>query len=109
MDDQDLNSYLKLVIEISFITNKYINDEEPWKLKKTDTIKMSNILHISLEQIAKISILLSPIIPKATTRVLDALNVKTASRNLSLLEKKMILPKEIQIKELDLLFKKIDQ
>ncbi len=109
MDDQDLNSYLKLVIEISFITNKYINDEEPWKLKKTDTIKMSNILHISLEQIAKISILLSPIIPKATTRVLDALNVKTASRNLSFLEKKMILPKEIQIKELDLLFKKIDQ
>ncbi len=109
MEDQDLNSYLKLVIEISFITNKYINDEEPWKLKKVDTIKMNNILHISLQQIAKISILLNPVIPKTSTKVLDALNVKTASRNLSFLENKMILPDEIQIKELDLLFKKIDQ
>ena len=109
MEDQDLNSYLKLVVEISFITNKYINDEEPWKLKKVDTTKMNNILHISLQQIAKISILLNPVIPKTSTKVLDALNVKTTSRNLSFLENKMIIPNEIQIKELDLLFKKIDQ
>ena len=31
---QNLNNYIKSVIEISFLTNKYINDEEPWKLKK---------------------------------------------------------------------------
>ena len=34
MDKQNLNNYIKSVIDISFLTNKYINDEEPWKLKK---------------------------------------------------------------------------
>ena len=76
MNDQKLNNYIKSVIDISFLTNKYINDEEPWKLKKIDLEKMNNILHISLEQIAKISILLNPIIPKSSTKVLDALNIK---------------------------------
>ena len=64
MDNQNLNNYIKSVINISFLTNKYINDEEPWKLKKNNIEKMNNILHIALEQIVKISILLNPIIPK---------------------------------------------
>ena len=34
MENQNLNNYIKSVINISFLTNKYINDEEPWKLKK---------------------------------------------------------------------------
>ena len=39
IDNQDLNNYMKSVINISFLTNKYINDEEPWKLKKKILIK----------------------------------------------------------------------
>ena len=39
MNNLDLNGYIKSVIEISFLTNKYINDEEPWKLKKMILIK----------------------------------------------------------------------
>ena len=34
IDNQNLNNYIKSVVNISFLTNKYINDEEPWKLKK---------------------------------------------------------------------------
>jgi len=39
MNNQNLNNYMKSVINISFLTNKYINDEEPWKLKKNKDIK----------------------------------------------------------------------
>ena len=52
---------------------------------------MNNILYLSLSQIAKISILLNPIIPKASTKVLDALNVKKELRNLSFLDGKKYL------------------
>ena len=107
MNNQNLNSYIKSVIDISFLTNKYINDEEPWKLKNTNLKKMNNILYISLEQIAKISILLNPIIPTASTKVLDALNLDNKSRSLSFLDGKNIISKNIKIKELELLFKKI--
>ena len=107
MYNQNLNNYIKSVINISFLTNKYINDEEPWKLKKVNIEKMNGILHLSLEQIAKISILLNPIIPKASTKVLDALNIKTELRNLSFLDGNNILTDEIRIGELNILFKKI--
>ena len=106
MNNQNLNNYLKSVINISFLTNKYINDEEPWKLKKINAEKMNNILHLALEQIAKISILLNPIIPNATSKVLNALNIKTGLRNLSFLDGTNILSDQIKIKELDILFKK---
>ena len=107
MNDQKLNDYIKSVINISFLTNKYINDEEPWKLKKNNVEKMNNILHIALEQIAKISILLNPIIPYASTKVLNAININTELRNFSFLSGENIIPNEIKIKELDILFKKI--
>ena len=107
MKNQNLNNYIKSVINISFLTNKYINDEEPWKLKKTNIEAMNNILYIALEQIAKISLLLNPIIPNATTKVLNSLNIKQEDRNTSFLDGKSIFNKKIKVKHLDILFKKI--
>ena len=107
MNNQNLNNYIKSVINISFLTNKYINDEEPWKLKNNNE-KMSNILHLSLEQIAKISILLNPIIPKATTKVLESLKINLKLTNMSFLDGKDLLSKEIVVKDLNILFKKIN-
>ena len=109
MDKQNLNNYIKSVVNISFLTNKYINDEEPWKLKKTNVEKMNNILHIALEQIAKISILLNPIIPNKTSKVLDALNISNNLRNLAFLDDKNLITDEIKINNLDILFKKTTQ
>ena len=108
MDNQNLNAYIKSVIEISFLTNKYINDEEPWKVKKTNKERMNNILHLALNQIAKISILLNPIIPLASTKVLDALNIKNDLRNNIFLDGKDIISDKIIIKNLNILFNKID-
>ena len=108
MNNQNLNNYIKSVIDISFLTNKYINDEEPWKLnKKKTTEKMNNILHTALEQIARISILLSPIIPTSASKIISALNINKNKINLSFLDGQNIIEDEIVIKEIDILFKKI--
>ena len=108
IENQNLNNYIKSVLNISFLTNKYINDEEPWKLKKKNINKMNNILHLSLQQIAKISILLNPIIPIATNKVLNALNINPTERNYSFLDGKKIIPDKVNIGSLNILFKKID-
>ena len=34
IDNQELNQYLKKVINISFNANKYFNDQKPWSLKE---------------------------------------------------------------------------
>ena len=67
---------------------------------------MNNILHLSLEQIAKISILLNPIMPKSTSKVLDALNINEKNRNYSFLDGSKIIPDKINISSLNILFKK---
>ena len=69
---------------------------------------MNNILHISLEQIAKISILLNPMIPNASTKVLDALNISNKNRNHDFLDGNILIPNEVQINELNILFNKIN-
>ena len=107
MDNQDLNSYIKSVIDVSFLTNKYINDEEPWKLKNDNLEKMNNILHIALEQIAKISILLNPVIPDSSLKIIKALNINMNKINLSFLDGKNIIDNQTEIKDVDILFKKI--
>ena len=81
---------------------------EPWKLKVSDKEKMNNILHLSLEQIAKISILLNPIIPIATTKVLNALNVSSKSKNLSFVDNDSIIDDDLTLGDLKILFKKIN-
>ena len=67
---------------------------------------MNNVLHIAIEQIAKISILLNPIIPLASEKVLDALNLKTKLINFSFLDGKNIITNEVKIKTFEILFKK---
>ena len=68
---------------------------------------MNNILHVALEQIAKISILLNPVIPIATNHVFECLNIQPESRNLDFLNGKNIIPDEITIGKINILFKKI--
>ena len=108
IDQQDLNNYLKSVIELSFVTNKYINDTEPWKLKKKDPERMNTVLSISLDQIAKITILLNPIIPKASDKVLKAMNISDKFKNLSFIKENKIFNNNIKINDLDILFKKFE-
>ena len=64
-----------MVVNFSFEANKYFNDSEPWSFKKTDPDRMNTILFTIVEQIKNISILLNPIIPISTKKVLAAINI----------------------------------
>ena len=75
--------------------------------KKTNTERMNNILHLALEQIIKITILLNPIIPNASKKVLDALNIEQEVRNLSFLDGNKVINDKVKLGNLDILFKKI--
>ena len=81
MDNQELNGYVKFIIDKSFDANKYFNDESPWN-KKDDKKRMNTIVYVSLEIIRKISILLLPIIPHSANQVLRSLNLNQQTINL---------------------------
>ncbi|MDB9760866.1 methionine--tRNA ligase [Pelagibacteraceae bacterium] len=108
IDKQDLNNYLKKVVEFSFEANKYFNDLEPWALKKTNISRMNNILYTIVTQIKNISILLSPIIPISSDKILDIMNLKKDERSLKSISNKNIFNHDLKFKKTSILFRKID-
>ena len=107
MDNQDLNSYIKKVVDFSFNANKYFNDNEPWSLKKSDSERMGDIVSSITKQILNITLLLSPIIPKTCEVILDTLNIKKEDRIIDSI-KKDVLNYDVPIKKNKILFKKVD-
>ncbi len=108
INNQDLNSYLKQVIEYSFDSNKYFNDSEPWSLKKTNEKKMNSVLYSIVEQIKNISILLMPIIPESANKVLDIINVDKELRIISEINQNNGLTHDKELGKIEILFKKVE-
>jgi methionyl-tRNA synthetase len=108
MDNQDLNNYIKKVVKFSFDANKYFNDLEPWSLKKTDTERMNTILYTIVHQIKNISILLSPIIPISSHKILDIMNLNEKDRLLKSINTKDNFDHNLEFKKISILFKKIE-
>ena len=108
INKQDLNNYIKQVIEYSFDSNKYFNDSEPWLLKKTDVKKMNSILYSIVEQIKNISILLLPIMPISANKILDIINVKKELRNIDEIDNNKSLNHDKELGNIEILFKKVE-
>ena len=108
INKQDLNNYIKQVIDYSFDSNKYFNDSEPWSLKKTDPKQMESVLYSIVEQIKNISILLLPIIPTSANKILDILNIKKDLRNISEINQNNSLNHDKELGNIEILFKKVE-
>ena len=108
MNNQDLNEYIKLVVSYSFDANKYFNDSEPWAVKKKDPERMKNILFTIIEQIKNISILLNPIIPIATNKVLGSMNIPNQNINLDKIKDENLFDHDKELNNLEILFTKIE-
>ena len=108
MNNQDLNEYIKIVVGFSFEANKYFNDSEPWALKKKDPDRMETILFTIVHQIKNISVLLNPIIPIATNKVFDLMNIPKEKINLEIIIDDKIFDNKKELGNLEVLFSKID-
>ncbi|MDA7715213.1 methionine--tRNA ligase [Pelagibacteraceae bacterium] len=108
MNGQDLNEYIKMVVGFSFKANKYFNDSEPWAIKKKDIKRMNTILFTITEQIKNISILLNPIIPSATNKVLSSMNISNENINVAKINDINILNHDKELNNLEILFTKIE-
>jgi len=108
MDKQDLNNYIKKVVDFSFDANKYFNDLQPWALKKTNIERMNTILYTVVSLIKNISILLNPIIPISSDKILDIMNLKKNERLVSAINTNDIFDHNLEFKKTSILFKKIE-
>ena len=108
IDKQNLNYYVDFIVKSLFEANKYFNDQEPWK-KKADNSRMNTIVYVSLEIIRKISIMLYPIIPDTSEKVLNIFKLDSKNITFSSIENNDFLKPEIKLNKIGILFKKIEK
>ena len=96
------------LIDLARTGNKYLAEKEPWKLYKENNIsKVEQILYISLETCALLSILSEPFIPNSAKKIREILNIKLIPWTKLSSEKKIIEPGH-KIKKSNLIFRKIE-
>ncbi len=85
--------------------NKYLADNEPWKLIKTDEDRVKTIMYISLEITAYLAVLCEPFLPNSSVKIYWMLNLPKMNWNQA---HGQILKPGHQLGEAKLLFEKIE-
>ena len=107
------------LLNVSRLGNKYLADEEPWKLIKTDPERVQTIMYIALQIAAGLAVLSEPFLPFTSQKLKKILNLsdRPAARlrtNLVKLEwkdiseDKPLLKSGYKIEKSELLFSKIE-
>ncbi|MBS4012625.1 MAG: methionine--tRNA ligase [Bacteroidetes bacterium] len=64
------------MMNLARLGNKYLTDEEPWKVIKTNPERVKTVLNISLQICANLSLVCAPFIPFTAEKMSKMLNIK---------------------------------
>ncbi|MFZ3563673.1 methionine--tRNA ligase [Tenacibaculum finnmarkense] len=96
------------LMNLARLGNKYLADEEPWKMIKVDAERTKTIMNVALQIAAGLAILSEPFLPFTSTKLKGILNIDTALTWNDVSEKEVLISDNHQINEAELLFSKIE-
>ncbi|MDC6353467.1 MULTISPECIES: methionine--tRNA ligase [unclassified Robiginitalea] len=99
------------LMNLARLGNKYLADEEPWKVIKEDPDRVGTILGVGLQVAAALAVLCEPFLPFTAGRLREILNLGTLDSPLeweAVSREAVLLPAGHAIGETRLLFRKIE-
>jgi methionyl-tRNA synthetase len=66
-------------MNLARLGNKYLADQEPWKLVKADPLRVETILNIALQITANLSVVLQPFLPTTAKKLSHFVNFTTTN------------------------------
>ena len=96
------------LMNVARLGNKYLADEEPWKLIKTDEERVKTQMYIALQIAVALSTLAEPFLPFSVTKLKNMLNVAEPIAWNKVAETSNLIPAGHQIGQAELLFAKIE-
>ncbi|MFD2563846.1 methionine--tRNA ligase [Aquimarina rubra] len=99
------------LLNVSRLGNKYLADEEPWKLIKTDPERVKTIMYVGLQVAAALATLSEPFLPFTSEKLKNILAVNSDDLKTNWNEiatKEILLPADHKIEKGELLFSKIE-
>ncbi len=97
---------LSEMMNLARLGNKYLADEEPWKLIKTDEKRVETIMNIAIQISAALSIVSEPFLPFTSKKLASILNI--SPMKWEDIEEGELIEAGHQIGKAELLFEKIE-
>ena len=82
-DVQAFNRALEAIWAVIGDANRYVDEQAPWALRKTDPERMATVLYVLAETIRRLAILAQPVMPDAMAVMLSQLDVAADARDFS--------------------------
>ena len=96
------------LMNLARLGNKYLADEEPWKVIKLDEQRVQTIMYVALQISAALAVVSEPFLPFTSTKLKNILNIDAHLSWESVTGNKVLLPATHQINKAELLFSKIE-
>ncbi|WP_336067881.1 methionine--tRNA ligase [Mesoflavibacter sp. CH_XMU1404-2] len=99
------------LMNLARLGNKYLADEEPWKLVKTDEARTQTIMYVALQIASALATLSEPFLPFTSTKLKNILchaELVEAQTWSDISTKDVLLPANHKIGKSELLFNKIE-
>ena len=96
------------LMNLARLGNKYLADEEPWKVIKVDEERTKTIMYVALQIAAGLSVLSEPFLPFTSTKLKSILNIDADLTWEGVSEKNVLIAENHQINKAELLFSKIE-
>jgi methionyl-tRNA synthetase len=85
MATQQIHQWLNVVWAVVAEANRYFAGEAPWALAKTDPARQKTVLYVTAEVVRQVAILTQPVMPDASSKLLDSLGVPQDARDFAAL------------------------
>lgn len=79
--DQEIHLALAKQWEVVGQANRYVDEQAPWTLAKTDVARLGTVLYVLAETIRRLALLAQPVMPASAGRILDLLAVPATERS----------------------------
>jgi methionyl-tRNA synthetase len=80
MQDQAFHLALEAIWRVVAEANRYVDEQAPWALRRTDPQRMQTVLYTLAETLRHLGILAQPFVPGAASALLDQLAVPAEAR-----------------------------
>ena len=108
LDNYKFRHSINLLIDLARLGNKYLADQEPWKLHKSGNLKrVKKIMYVALQICGMLSTLSSPFLPNASKKIRDILDINEIKWT-DLSFDNPIIEQNKTIKKPSLIFRKIE-
>ena len=82
---QQFHTALTRTWEVVGAANRYVDEQAPWALRKSDPARMATVLYVLAEVIRQLAILTQPVMPSSMAKILDQLAVPEDRRDFTAL------------------------